>query len=283
MSRSISAGSNIAPKRDIRNGTKSSWKSWLNPTKVLSKVIIQPLTYPVRKGSKLFGKRVSIKHKNYGSVRSDTKTRLIRQRDAVDASESSVGFEIVDTRTLGSDRFATMDGGNITNQRLSSFRSKGDDQNLSRRENDRKIVVSNLDESHHSIYETTVQEQIVFNLERILRFILSLMGVYLSGVYQPFTFIKVDVLILVGQAISVAWCTCLFIQLISWWMSDINVDDYEESSAMQKGEESLSQKISTRSISEPNLLKIVPQPNLLETVPVESVKIKSQKRRESRR
>jgi len=174
-------------------------------------------------------------------VQQNTNPPLIRKRGTTDAIEANVE---VGTPAAGNNSLVArlIDDEKPADQCLSSLRSQGDDQDLSAGENGIEIVLHDLDESyHHSKGRMNVQEHIVFYLERYLRTILLLIGTYLLGVYEPFIFIK-GVFSIAGPIIGVAWCTCLLIQLISWWMSDTSKENYEESPLLRRGEKENSRR-----------------------------------------
>ena len=188
---------------------KSSKANWMS----------QPFNYGAKISAKI-GKRVSI-----GNIACSTKPKT--RRPGVIASERTVKSGIVAVGTRRRDDFVA-EISSITRgteekpreQHFSNLGPPGDGQDLAAVENDYEDSLLNLDDPYdHSGGGRNVQEKILSYVERTLRNILILIGVYMFGVYQPLAFINVDVLIFISPMIGVAWCTCFIVQLRNWWMS----------------------------------------------------------------
>jgi len=168
---------------------------------------------------------------------------------------------------------------------LNEFVAKGslmtdrsEDDNL----NDKTQDLLNL--SNHNAIEgrTNAQAQIISNLEHICRNILLLMGAYMMGVYQPFSFITPDGLIHLSLIVGVAWSTCILIQFMFWWVAsshstndsiDTEEEDWKENvrSQEQVKEESC-MKFSTKNyLPSPLVTPTKSQSSLTPSITTESV------------
>ncbi len=72
-----------------------------------------------------------------------------------------------------------------------------------------------------------VQARVLNDLELVLRHAVVLISAYLLGVSQPIKFVKEAVVWSIGKVLGIAWGTCAFIKISTWFMTTEPIEEDE--------------------------------------------------------